>query len=266
MIFCMGAGIFIYPTMSNYLLVQKSKAIIHQYDTKIDEKNKKEIKLAWQNAKLYNENLAGDPVHDPFVSESGYVLPNDYSSVLNINQDGIMGYIKIPDIHVELPIYHGTSEAVLKKGVGHLQNTSLPSGGKNCYSVLCAHRGLPSGELFTRLDELKIGDRFYIRILDELHTYQIYDIQTVKPEALHSLLPEKGTDKITLMTCTPYAVNTHRLIVTGTRIPIEEAVVQNEEINDWHPFIQTGMISVVSFMIFLICFLLFLKKQKKKRL
>lgn len=261
-IFCIGAGIFLYPTISNYLLLQKSKTIIHHYDTKIAEQSKSEIELAWKNAKLYNENLAGDPVHDPFVLESGYVLPNDYFSVLNIDQDGIMGYIKIPDINVKLPIYHGTTEDVLKKGVGHLQNTSLPSGGENCYAVLCAHRGLPSGELFTRLDELKKGDLFYIHILDEIHTYEIYDIQTIEPIALHSLLPEKGLDKITLMTCTPYAVNSHRLIVTGKRIPTKEEAIQHEE--EWNPFMQTALISIIILIIFL-CFMLFFRRLKKKK-
>ena len=134
------------------------------------------LKKEKEKAQTYNENLSGDPVHDPFVFGSGYALPENYKEVLNLSEDGIMGYIQIPKILVDLPIYHGTSEEVLEKGVGHIQNTSVPIGGNSTHSVLTGHTGLPNAELFTRLDELVVGDIFYIHVLNEILTYKVYEI------------------------------------------------------------------------------------------
>lgn len=150
------------------------------------------------------------------------MLPDNYQEVLNVNGDGVMGYIEIPKIGVYLPIYHGTSEETLQKGAGHLEATALPVGGLNRHPVISAHRGLPSAELFTRLDEMKIGDIFYIHVLDRTLAYQVDQIETIVPEDLAFLRAEEGKDLVTLLTCTPYAVNTHRLLVRGERIPYEE--------------------------------------------
>lgn len=227
LIFAVGAGIFLYPAVSNFLAELNHENVIRSYQAKVDNTDAAALEEAWQQAIEYNENLAGDPVHDPFVMGSGYVLPENYEEVLNINGDGVMGYIDIPKIDVYLPIYHGTGEEVLQEGAGHLEATALPVGGNNRHSVISAHRGLPSAELFTRLDEMEIGDVFYIHVLDHTLAYEVDQIETVLPEELDLLVPEEDKDLVTLLTCTPYAVNTHRLLVRGSRIPYEET--ENDE-------------------------------------
>lgn len=222
LLFAAGAGIFLYPAVSNFLAERNQQNVIHTYQAKVNDADQKELDDAWKEAVKYNENLAGDPVHDPFVMGSGYVLPDNYEEVLNINGDGVMGYIEIPEIDVSLPIYHGTSEEVLEKGSGHLEATALPIGGEGYHPVISAHRGLPSAELFTRLDEMEEGDMFYIHVLDKTLAYEVDRIEVILPEELSSLQPEQGKDFVTLLTCTPYAVNTHRLLVRGTRVPYEE--------------------------------------------
>lgn len=223
LLFAAGAGIFLYPAASNMLAEKNQKNVITAYEAQISSEDKTVLEEARRQAVMYNENLAGDPVHDPFVAGSGYVVPDNYEEVLNLNGDGVMGYVEIPKIDVNLPIYHGTSEEVLEKGVGHLDMTSLPIGGDGTHSVLSAHRGLPSAELFTRLDEMEIGDVFYIHVLGETLAYRADDIRTVLPEDLARITLKEGRDLVTLMTCTPYAVNTHRLLVRGTRVPYKEA-------------------------------------------
>lgn len=212
-----GIGIFAYPSISNYLAEQNHVEAITTYNEAVEKLDKTALKKAWKSARKYNETLAGDPVHDPFLVGSGYALPENYLSVLNLNNDGIMGYIEIPKISIKLPIYHGTSDEVLEKGVGHIQQTALPIGGKYRHSVLTGHRGLPSAELFTRLDELKIGDYIYISVLNKTLAYKVREINTVLPDDLSNLTANKDEDLITLVTCTPYAVNTHRLLVTCER-------------------------------------------------
>lgn len=159
LLFAAGAGIFLYPAVSNLLAEKNQQKVIHTYEAEVENLDQEELDAAWEEAQTYNENLAGDPVHDPFIMGSGYVLPDNYGEVLNIGGDGVMGYIDIPKISVYLPVYHGTSEEVLAKGAGHLEMTALPVGGENRHSVISAHRGLPSAELFTRLDEMVEGDR-----------------------------------------------------------------------------------------------------------
>lgn len=222
LVFAAGAGIFLYPAVSNFLAERAQTNVIRSYQAAVDESNRQKLEEEWQKAEEYNENLAGDPVHDPFVMGSGYVLPDNYEEVLNLNGDGVMGYLEIPRIDVELPIYHGTSEEVLEKGAGHLEATALPIGGKNRHPVISAHRGLPSAELFTRLDEMEIGDWFYLSVLDETLAYEVDKITVIEPEKLEFLTPEENRDLLTLLTCTPYGVNTHRLLVRGTRVPYEE--------------------------------------------
>ena len=238
LIFAVGAGIFLYPAISNFLAERGQQDTIRTYHAKVQTMNQEEIDAAWEEAQIYNENLAGDPVHDPFVMGSGYVLPDNYEDVLNIECNGVMGEIEIPKIDVDLPIYHGTSEEVLEKGAGHLEMTALPIGGKNRHPVISAHRGLPSAELFTRLDEMEIGDEFYIHVLDETLAYEVDQIEVIEPEELSLLQPEEDKDLVTLLTCTPYAVNTHRLLVRGTRVPYEETTPEDtvttvEHENTW---------------------------------
>ena len=209
LIFLIGASIFLYPSIANKYALHVQSKVIHTYTATMNEKSKEEIKQIWKQAVEYNDNLAGDPVHDPFVLNSGYVLPENYLHTLNILEDGVMAYIEIPKIHVNLPIYHGVSEDVLAKGAGHIEGTSLPIGGKNRHSIICAHRGLPSAELFSKLNELKKNDLFLIHVLNRTLAYKIDQVETVLPDHINIyMMLEKDKDLVTLMTCTPYGVNT----------------------------------------------------------
>lgn len=226
-----GLVIFLYPTVSNYLAEKNQVEIIREYEEMIVQIDENQINEEMQKAKTYNENLSGEPVHDPFVAGSGYALPENYKEVLNLSEDGVMAYIEIPKISVYLPIYHGTSNEVLEKGVGHIQSTSIPIGGISTHSVLTGHTGLPSAELFTRLDELVVGDIFYIHVLNEVLTYKIYETKVILPDEIDELQITSGRDLITLVTCTPYGVNTHRLLVKAERTEYEEYVADEKEIN-----------------------------------
>lgn len=217
LLFLAGAAVFLYPTVSNWLAEIHQSGVIQEYEEKLAAEDEDFYKAEWQKAREYNDNLAGDPVRDPFVPGTGYALPDNYLDCLNIG--GVMGYIEIPKIRVRLPIYHGTSEEVLQKGVGHIESTALPIGGDFTHAILTGHRGLPSAKLFTDLDQLKVGDRFYIYVLDEVLAYEVDEIHTVLPDELQNLQTVKGRDLLTLITCTPYAVNTHRLLVRGFRVP-----------------------------------------------
>lgn len=220
----LGVGIFLYPFISNFFAELNQNKVIDIYKATVEDTSKEEIEAEWEEAKIYNENLSGDPVHDPFVVGSGYAVPDNYDEVLNL--DEAMCYVEIPKLSLKLPVYHGTSEEVLRKGVGHLEMTALPIGGKNRRTVLTGHRGLPRAELFTRLDEMELGDEIDIHVLDEIHAYKVIDIETVEPEKLQDLtITPNGKDLVTLVTCTPYGVNSHRLLVTGERteyVPREE--------------------------------------------
>ncbi len=226
-----GAAVFCYPAVSNYLNQKNQAQVVQNYEQVVAGQDEDFLAEEWAKAEEYNENLAGDPVHDPFVPGSGYALPDNYMDVLNL--DGVMGRITIPKIDVDLPIYHGTDAETLEKGVGHIESTSLPIGGEYRHAVLTGHRGLPSAELFTRLDELEQGDRFYIHVLDATLAYQVDQILTVEPQKLENLVAEPGQDYVTLVTCTPYGINTHRLLVRGTRVPYvpeEEQAAQAESV------------------------------------
>lgn len=220
----LGVGIFLYPFISNFFAELNQNKVIDIYKATVEDTSKEEIEAEWEEAKIYNENLSGDPVHDPFVVGSGYAVPDNYDEVLNL--DEAMCYVEIPKLSLKLPVYHGTSEEVLRKGVGHLEMTALPIGGKNRRTVLTGHRGLPRAELFTRLDEMELGDEIDIHVLGEIHAYKVINIETVEPERLQDLtITPNGKDLVTLVTCTPYGVNSHRLLVTGERteyVPREE--------------------------------------------
>ncbi len=226
-----GTGIFLYPSISNYFAEKNHVEAIRNYDKMVVKIGEDSLKKEKEKAQTYNENLSGDPVHDPFVLGSGYALPENYKEVLNLSEDGIMGYIQIPKISVDLPIYHGTSEEVLEKGVGHIQNTSVPIGGNSTHSVLTGHTGLPNAELFTRLDELVVGDIFYIHVLNEILTYKVYEIKVVLPDNIDELRITSGEDLVTLVTCTPYGVNSHRLLVKAKRVEYEDYTENNNSGN-----------------------------------
>ena len=272
----LGTIIFLYPTISNYLAEKNQVEIIREYEEMVVQINENQINQEMQKAQTYNENLSGEPVHDPFVEGSGYALPENYTEVLNLAKDGVMAYIEIPKISVYLPIYHGTSNEVLEKGVGHIQSTSIPIGGISTHSVLTGHTGLPSAELFTRLDELVVGDIFYIHVLNEVLTYKIYETKVILPDEIDELQITSGRDLVTLVTCTPYGVNTHRLLVKAERTEYEEYVTDEKEINtdnsnsenkeEKNYYIEGIKIGILIFIvIIIIMIIIFIIKKKKSK-
>ena len=273
-VFLAGVGIFLYPTVSNWMAEHNQSEIIHSYQDKVSEFSGQQLAEEWEKAVVYNENLTGEPVHDPFVMGSGYVIPENYEETLNLNGDGVMCYLEIPKIGVNLPVYHGASEEVLEKGAGHLEATTLPIGGQGRHSVISAHRGLPSAELFTRLDEMEVGDVFYIHVLDQTLAYEVDQIETILPEELEKLAAEDGKDLVTLLTCTPYAVNTHRLLVRGSRIeyvqPDEETMQDSVEkplfegVDVWYYYLGIAIGLVVLGVG--ITAIVIVRKRRKKRM
>ncbi len=211
--FFIGLLTLFYPTLSNYYNEKKQSRMISNYENILNSTNTINFDELKEKAINYNKEL--NKLKEPLFN---YGNLNNYYDLLNINKDGMMGYLTIDKIKVELPIYHGTSNEVLNSSVGHLEGTSLPIGGPSTHSVLSAHRGLPSAKLFTNLDKLEIGDTFKIAILDEVLNYQIDKIMIVKPNNRNNIKIEENKDYVTLLTCTPYGINTHRLLVRGTRI------------------------------------------------
>lgn len=211
--FFIGLLVFFYPTLSNYYNEKNQSRTIYNYENILKNTNQIDFGKVKNDAIEYNKKLS--KLKEPLLT---YDTLKNYKKLLNINNDGMMGYLTINKIKVELPIYHTVSETVLNSSVGHLEGTSLPIGGKGTHSVLSAHRGLPSAKLFTELDKLEIGDTFKITILDETHVYKVDKISIVKPNDRNELKIEKDNDYITLLTCTPYGINTHRLLVRGVRI------------------------------------------------
>lgn len=206
----------------------------------------------------YNQNL--------FLSGSHYEMTDEqleeYESLLNVSGDGVMGYVEIPAIDCRLPIYHGTGEDVLQVAAGHLEWTSLPVGGENTHCVISGHRGLPSAKLFTQLDQLQEGDLFYLYVLDETLAYEVDQIVTVLPDELEELEITQGADYCTLFTCTPYGINSHRLLVRGHRVEVPETA-ETEKTVSGIPILPA--VCIVSLLIFLVIFLLFRYRRKKKR-
>lgn len=214
-----GIGIIAYPFIGNYLNQKNATQVMEKYQKEADQLLPEEIAKRMQQAQIYNENLLGQPAHDPFIPGSGIVMPDNYYQVLNVS--GTMGQLKIPSIDVNLPIYHGTKETVLRKAVGHLEGSALPIGGEGTHTVLTSHTGLTQAKLFTDLTELEKGDHFYIRVLDRTLAYEVDKISVIEPEQTELLKAVKGKDYATLLTCTPYGVNSHRLLVRGKRVPYQ---------------------------------------------
>lgn len=217
-------AVLLYPTVSSYVNEKNGSKVVSNYDAESVRLSNAEKEKMLEDARAYNkEMLSNIDLIDPF-SQGETSVDERYESLLNIDGSGMMGYIRIPKIKVEIPIYHGTSESVLQAGVGHFWGTSLPVGGESTHTVLTGHRGLPTKTLFTNMDKLVEGDVFYIKVLDETLAYKVDQILTVLPEETEALSIVPGKDYATLVTCTPYAINTHRLLVRGHRIPYEEAV------------------------------------------
>lgn len=213
-IFFVGLSVLLYPTISDFWNEKRQSQAIINYDDLIVDLTPEDYTAIFEKADNYNKKIRN--MSTPFLSHKN--IADEYYSTLDVNGNGMMGYITIDKIKVQLPIYHGTSDQVLNSAVGHVEGSSLPVGGKSTHSVLSAHRGLPSAKLFTNLDKLVVGDIFTIRILDRTITYQVDQILIVLPQKIDDLYIEEGEDYCTLVTCTPYGINTHRMLVRGTRI------------------------------------------------
>lgn len=222
LVFLAGAAFLFYPTMSDAWNRYRNKQLISSYSSAVTSLTKNQYDRIWKDAEEYNKQHTCNVIKDTFNESDHYIMSHPYDTLLNPNGDEVMGYIEIPKINVNLAIYHGTGVTALENGVGHVEGTSLPIGGEGTHAVLSAHRGLPSAKLFTDLDQMQEGDVFYIHVLDEVHAYQVDQILTVLPSETEALGIEEGKDYVTLLTCTPYAVNTHRLLVRGHRIAYDE--------------------------------------------
>jgi sortase A len=214
LIFLIGLSLILYPTVSNWWNETRSSKVISDYSELVAELDRDEYEQIWEQAVAYNESRVG--------SANPYLLTPEqktaYHSTLNVGGNGVMGYIEIPPIGVSLPLYHTVNEDILQVAAGHVEWSDLPVGGEGTHSVLSGHRGLPSAKLFTDLDHLQIGDTFMLRILDGLLTYEVDQILIVEPGNVEDLRQVPGQDLCTLVTCTPYGINTHRLLVRGYRV------------------------------------------------
>ena len=216
LVFLVGLGVMLYPTISDYVNSKvQSKAIV-DYEAALSQMTEKDYTEIFQKADEYNAALRS--MDYPFMY---YDRLDGYMDMLRVDSSGIMGYVGIDKIKVELPIYHGTSDTVLNSAAGHLEGSSLPVGGESTHCVISAHRGLPSAKLFTNLDKLEPGDTFTVTVLDRVLTYEVFQVLIVEPSEVSALYVMDGEDLCTLVTCTPYGINTHRLLVQGRRIETE---------------------------------------------
>ena len=270
-IFLAGLSLLLYPFVANQWNNYRQKQLISNYEQVVSDKEAAEgidYDAERKKAEDYNEALLPCVLPDSFaLAESSGVDPV-YMNTLNIAGDEMMGSVEIPKINIKIPIYHTTEEAVLNKGAGHLEGSSLPVGGANTHAVISAHRGLPSASLFTDLDQLKEGDHFLIHVLNETLCYEVDKISVVKPEDTSALAVEDGQDLVTLLTCTPYGVNTERLLVRGHRVPYVEEEVKEEKTvlsgsslhTNYLLWVFVGL-SVTALFVFV----LYLKETKLKR-
>ncbi|KRN51192.1 sortase family protein [Kandleria vitulina DSM 20405] len=257
-----GLSVMFYPVVSDMWNTYRNSLLISSHKKDVNDLSKKQTEQIWNEAVNYNKNHKENFIKEDVFTNLKKHTKSKYDSYLNISKNGVMGTIVIPKINVEIPIYHGTGEKELQTGVGHMEGTSLPVGGTSSHCVLSAHRGLPSAKLFTDLDKMKKGDLFFLHILDKTLAYKVEDIFTVKPNETDKLSLIKGKDYVTLLTCTPYAVNTHRLLVRGVRTAYKQNQEQNVSIlKDYRVWILIGtIVALIIVNVFMV-----IKNKKKKR-
>lgn len=258
-VFLTGLSVMLYPIISDYWNSKTQSRVIADYDELLSNMDNKTYNALMNSAEDYNQKLK--ELYNPLEN---YNELDGYNEALDVTGTGIMGYITIPDIDIELPIYHGTSDKVLNNAAGHLQGSSLPIGGEGTHAVISAHRGLPSAKLFSDLDELEKGDRFTITVLNEILTYEVDKIQIIEPDELDKLEIVDGQDYVTLITCTPYGINTHRLLVRGKRIETENkfSVRISADAVKIEPIVVAPFIAIPILIIFLIV-MMSIDKNKK---
>lgn len=276
LLFLIGFGILVYPTVSDQWNTYRQSRLISNYEAVVENLTEEDFSDEWQKAIAFDQALVRNDLYgDVFGEDDGELESTEYWKVLNVANDGVMGYLSIPKINVKHAIYHGTGDKVLQTGIGHLNGTKLPIGGESTHSVLAAHRGLPSARLFTDLDQIKKGDMFYVHVLDEILAYQVDQILDMVDkddrETLEAALQiEEGKDQVTLFTCTPYGVNSHRLLVRGTRVPYNgeeeaETSVAESMLKTVQNYYMLYLILGLSITFLIILFMRFLFKAKDKK-
>ena len=263
LILVVGLSLMLYPSFSNWWNEAHQSRAIAAYSQEVSKLDENRYDELWQQAREYNRSLVG--------RENAYLLDDsqkaEYERLLDVSGMGIMGYIEIPSLKVSLPIYHGTEESVLQVAVGHLEWTSLPVGGESTHCVLSGHRGLPSAKLFTDLDRLVVGDRFRLGVLDQVLTYEVDQILIVEPQDTEALLIEEGKDLCTLVTCTPYGINTHRLLVRGHRVETEKDAKNVRVTSDAiqiEPYLVAPVVAVPILLVLLLGLLIPRRRNKRR--
>lgn len=255
-----GIGFLAYPTISDLLNELHSSKAIASYVERSKDMSKEEKERLLTEAKEYNQSL----VH----RNNRYSLSKDelsrYEQIMDVTDTGIMGYIEIPKINVYMPIYHNVDEGTLQIAVGHIPGSSVPVGGESTHSLLSGHTGLPSAKLFTNIDQLKVGDKFFIHVFDEVLAYRVDQINTVLPDEVEKLDIEEGKDYVTLITCTPYGVNSHRLLIRGERTQYNKPTKNIEEVIN-HTWLKFVAIIAAGVGLILIIILVYLIKRRKRR-
>ena len=265
LVLLVGLSLLLYPTVSDYWNSMHQTKAISVYSDDVANLNEEKYQKLWTDAVEYNHRLLD--------RENPYLVTDEqkahYESLLNLSGTGIMGYVEIPSINVTAPIYHGTEESILQVAIGHLEWTSLPTGGESTHCVISGHRGLPSARLFTDLDQLVTGDLFMLQILDETLTYQVDQILIVEPDVTEDLLIEEGKDYCTLLTCTPYGVNSHRMLVRGKRVenlPEQVTIRITADAIQVDPLIVATVVAVPMILMLLIgVSIVSTPKRKKKK-
>lgn len=257
-----GLSLLLYPTVSDYWNSLHQSRAITEYAEQVAELDNDVYERLWADARNYNQTLLGKTDRYEMTNQERA----EYESLLNVSGNGIIGYIEISKISCSLPIYHGTDEAVLQIAVGHIEGTSLPVGGEGTHAVISGHRGLPSARLFTDLDQLAEGDTFVLRILDETLTYEVDQIRIVEPQEIGELEIVEGEDYCTLITCTPYGINTHRLLVRGHRVEnaaAANAVRVTADAMQIEPVIVAPLVAVPMLLLLLIGLLVSTRRKKR---
>lgn len=275
LLFLIGFGVLVYPTVADQWNTYRQNRLISNYEKAVEGLTEEDFTEEWAKAKAFNDTLTKNDLYgDVFGEDDGELQSTEYWKILNVAQDGVMGYVSIPKINVKSSIYHGTGDKVLQTGIGHLNGTKLPIGGESTHSVLAGHRGLPTARLFTDIDQMKKGDMFYIHILDEVLAYQVDQILDMVDKDDHETLEkalqiEEGKDQVTLFTCTPYGVNSHRLLVRGTRVPYNgEEEVETSAVESMLKTVQNYymiyLILGLSVTFLIILFMRFMFKRKNR--
>ena len=261
-----GVVLLVYPYVNFRLSERGQTYVVQQYDDSLAKMTARQMEEEWERARAYNASLAASVLYDPFASGQED-MDAEYLSLLDIAGNGVMCHIEIPKIKVDLPVFHGVSLSTLEKGAGHLEGSSLPVGGTGTHAIMTAHTGLNSAKLFTDLVEMKIGDEFYVYTLDQILAYRVDNILVVEPEDVGALSMVDGKDYVTLVTCTPYGVNSHRLLVRGVRVDdspeeIQQAIADTDTVLSKETVM---LLAGAALLILLIITILLVTRVKKRR-